>query len=191
MRILITVKAQDDLLRTTVSVMDADIEPEDGQALHELQHEQTPPEEDTTEAAAKAVMVADRSTAQWCGNLSTESCSFRHFLTPNTIHITVQLLSVLAFCALLLPYLQYTRAKKAVVCDACKQNAWSQYESKLAQCDAEGGTQFGFRGRALGLNWMEYGTILLAATAWQYVVWHFQGWIIVRVCFVKTASESY
>ncbi|OAP64797.1 hypothetical protein AYL99_00769 [Fonsecaea erecta] len=187
MRIVIAVTSQDDFLRTTVSVMDADIDAEECRLLHGLQHERHPsqkyPHEEAFEVVAE--LPADQSNRK----LSMASFSPRKWLTPSLIHWVVQLLSVIAFCALLLHYLRYTRAKKAALSETCKRDAWFLYESNLAQCDINAATGFRFRGGALGLNWIEYGTILLAAIAWHYVAWLFQGWVIVRICFVETGSE--
>ncbi|OAL18147.1 hypothetical protein AYO22_10924 [Fonsecaea multimorphosa] len=186
MPIVITLTSQDDFVRTTISVMDTDTEAEDCQVLHGLQHGRRASQEDTDEEAAE---VAQRSLNQSNGKPPIPSFSPRQWLTPNMIHWIVQLLSVVAFCALLLPYLRYTRSKKNIVRERCKEGAWSLYQSKLAQCDAQAATEFSFRGGAFGLNWIEYGTILLAVIAWHYAAWLSQGWIIVRICFVKTESE--
>ncbi|EXJ75210.1 uncharacterized protein A1O5_01906 [Cladophialophora psammophila CBS 110553] len=189
MRILIAVTAQDDFLRTTISVMDTDDVADDCQVLHGLQHRQPTSKDEPIEEAARPAMVAELSTAQSDGASLIGSYPFRQFLTPNAIHIALQLFSVIAFCALLFPYLRYTRSKKAAVHEICKQNARSLYESRLALCDARAATDFSFYG-ALGLHWLEFGTMLLVAVAWHHVVWLFQGWVMMRICLVKNDCKE-
>ena len=104
-------------------------------------------------------------------------------MTPNAGQLTIQLLSILAFCGLLIPYMQYSRAKKSANHEICKQDAQTLYENNLAQCEVKAATSL--RGGALGLNWVEMGLVMAIAAAWQYAVWFAQDWLIVRISFLE------
>ncbi|KIW97972.1 uncharacterized protein Z519_01556 [Cladophialophora bantiana CBS 173.52] len=189
MRILIAVTAQDDFLRTIVSVMNSDDVAEDCQLLHGPQHRQPTSKAEPIEVVAKPAMVAELSAAQSDGAPSTGSYSFRQFLRPKAIHIALKLFSAIGFCALLFPYLRYSGSKKAAVHEICKQNARSLYESRLALCDAGAATEFNFYG-ALGLHRLEFGTMLLVAVAWQHVMWLFEVWVMMRIRLVKNDCQE-
>lgn len=114
----------------------------------------------------------------------------RAWLSPNIIRAIVQLLSVLAFAALLVPYTQYSRMKKENVHETCKTTAQQLYESNVARCDANAARNFSLRGGVLGLSWLEIAAIMGAAFAWQYLVKFLQGWAVDAMNLIKNRVEE-
>ncbi len=105
------------------------------------------------------------------------------YMTPNAIHLTLQILSIITFCSLLVPYMQYSRAKKAANNEICMQDAQTLYVNNLTQCEVKTATSL--RGGVLGLNWVEMALLMAVAAVWQYAAWFAQGWLIVRISFLK------
>jgi hypothetical protein len=102
----------------------------------------------------------------------------------------VQGLSLVAFLALLVPYVNYSRTNKALVHESCKAKAQTLYENNLAQCDADSSRSLSLRGGVLGLSWAEMIAFIAVGGGCQYLVWLLQGWVIVRTFFVNDQERK-
>ncbi|ETI20984.1 hypothetical protein G647_07327 [Cladophialophora carrionii CBS 160.54] len=116
------------------------------------------------------------------------SKSYQQWLLPIAVQVVIQLLFIVTFCSLLVPYMKYAGAKKAARHEICKKDARTLYEKNLAQCDVK--TAISLRGGALGLNWLEVGMVTATAVAWYYATWMAQGWLAVRIPFLKKGQEK-
>jgi hypothetical protein len=123
---------------------------------------------------------------------SIAECNFKaDWLAPHVLRATFQLASGVVFCALLIPYMHYSRTNMSVECEACKSNALAEYENKLAQCEFQTTTKFSLAGGGtFGLNCLEVLTIMAASCAWQYLTWLFQDQLVTRIGLRKGDKKA-
>ncbi|KAL2436929.1 hypothetical protein ABEF95_015481 [Exophiala dermatitidis] len=86
----------------------------------------------------------------------------------------LQLLSLLCFFAILLPYAAYASTKKKDKHQTCTTIAQRLYESNLARCDANAAGSFSLPGGTVGFNWMEITAIAAAGALWHFLTWYLQ-----------------
>ncbi|KAJ9613148.1 hypothetical protein H2200_003089 [Cladophialophora chaetospira] len=160
--------------------------------LDDTRHQSPKIKSEPVEAPSEAIMPTESKSIELDSRPRAKSQSFptraSRYMTPNTIRLLLQILSVLTFCGVLIPYMQYSKAKKAAIREICKQDARILYENNLDRCEVKAAT--GLRGGALGLNWLEMGMVVIVAVAWQYAMWFAQGWLILRISFLKKNAED-
>ncbi|EXJ94052.1 hypothetical protein A1O1_02445 [Capronia coronata CBS 617.96] len=161
------------------------IETDQNSIPHSAQHPHLSMEDGSPQAPSDSVTMASYSALPAPPSRTANTKAAQPWLSPSTIRVTLHLVSGLLFAALLVPYTQYSRAKKANEHDTCNTNAQHLYESTLARCDANAARNFSLRGGVFGLSWMEIIAVLGAAFAWQYLVSFLQDWAVVNVSSIK------
>jgi hypothetical protein len=81
---------------------------------------------------------------------STKSMSLFQWASANVIRHILQLLSIAAFFSLLLPYMRYSRARKATQQVICREKAQIMYDNSLLQGDVKAAKSLA--GGAFGLR---------------------------------------
>ncbi|KAG9792316.1 hypothetical protein KCU88_g731, partial [Aureobasidium melanogenum] len=107
------------------------------------------------------------------------------------VPIGLQLLSLLCFFAILLPYAAYASKKKKDKHQTCTTIAKRLYETNLARCDASAAGSFSLPGGTVGFNWLEITGIAAASAIWHFLTWYLQREVAAgRIHFSKNRGQK-
>lgn len=208
MKVFITVQIQPDPLPASSSIMHSSVTTEDCQVLHGLHHRPSTShidvvsEEENGEGEAGAkVQIADGTVFPPSPNddqqmaithspvepvlyQTRETAHSGHQVkaAPNALFTIIKLASIVILCGFLIPFMHYSRTKMSAEGEACKSNALTGYEKKLAECKAVAGTNFDLEARGIfRVNWLEVFTIMAMACGWQFLTWILHERLVTRL----------
>ncbi|KAJ4538431.1 hypothetical protein HRR77_006916 [Exophiala dermatitidis] len=203
MRILISITSKPGLLRTSIT-MAADTEaesdtipvlPHDAECRPIVTVKEEPADQQDKQSHQNSNTMAD-SPAQsskakpkpWD---AIDLEQVKEWASTYGVPIGLQLLSLLFFFAILLPYAAYASKKKKDKHQTCTTIAQRLYETNLARCDANAAGSFSLPGGTVGFNWLEITGIAAASAIWHFLTWYLQREVAAgRIHFSKNRGQK-